>query len=90
MTLTLPADVGEPMSAVLVAGTEVKHHEFPALTRQVSLRNTGTNTLWLSLDEGQCWFTEFAIEAPVEGVVSWLRPCGDTIEADDVVAILDV
>jgi biotin carboxyl carrier protein len=33
--------------------------------------------------------TEFAIEAPVDGVVSWLRPCGDTIEADDAVATLD-
>lgn len=56
MALTLPADAGEPMSKVLIAGAQVKHHEFPALTRQVSLRNTGTNTLWLSLDEGQSWF----------------------------------
>jgi hypothetical protein len=56
MALTLPADAGEPMSAVLIASAKVKHHEFPALTRQVSLRNTGTNTLWLSLDEGQSWF----------------------------------
>lgn len=30
--------------------------EFPADTRQVSLRNTGTNTLWLSLDKGQSFF----------------------------------
>ena len=56
MALTLPADAGEPMSAVLIASAEIKRHEFPALTRQVSLRNTGTNTLWLSLDEGQRWF----------------------------------
>ena len=34
--------------------------------------------------------TEFPVEAPVDGVVSWLRPCGDTVEADDVVATLDV
>lgn len=34
--------------------------------------------------------TEFPIEAPLDGVVSWLRPCGDTVEADDVVATLDV
>ena len=61
MALTLPADAGEPMSAVLIAGAEVKRHE-------------------------KC---EFPIETPVEGVVSWLRPCGDTIEADDVVATLD-
>ena len=56
MSLTLPADAGEPMSAVLIAGREVKSVEFPTDTRQVSLRNTGTNTLWLSLDEGQSWF----------------------------------
>ena len=34
--------------------------------------------------------TEFPVEAPVDGVVSWIRPCGDTVEADDVVATLDV
>jgi len=56
MALTLPADAGEPMSANLIAGAVVKHHRFRAVTRQVSLRNTGTNTLWLSLDEGQSWF----------------------------------
>lgn len=55
MALTLPADAGEPMSAVLVAAAKVQRHEFPALTRQVSLRNTGTNTLWLSLDKKK-WF----------------------------------
>jgi len=51
MSLTLPADAGEPMSAVLFAGSEVSCHKFPAATRQVSLRNTGTNTLWISLDQ---------------------------------------
>jgi hypothetical protein len=51
MALTLPADAGEPMSAVLIASAKVKRHEFPALTRQVSLRNTATNTLWISLDQ---------------------------------------
>jgi hypothetical protein len=51
MSLTLPADAGEPMSAVLVASPKVQHHKFPAVTRQVSLRNTGTNTLWISLDK---------------------------------------
>ena len=56
MPLTLPADAGEPMSAVLLASAVIRRHEFPALTRQVSLRNTGTNTLWLSLDEGASWF----------------------------------
>ena len=33
---------------------------------------------------------EFPIETSVEGVVTWLKPCGDTVEADDVVATLDV
>ena len=33
---------------------------------------------------------EFPIETPVGGVVAWLRPCGETIEAGDVVAVIDV
>jgi len=33
---------------------------------------------------------EFPIETFVDGIVSWLRPCGETVEADDVVAILEV
>jgi hypothetical protein len=53
--MLLPADAGEPMSDVLVAGSEVDRCEFPTSTRQVSLRNTGTNTLWISLD-GRKWF----------------------------------
>ncbi len=56
MALTLPADAGEPMPAVLIAAAEVRKHKFPSVTRQVSLRNTGTNTLWLSLDDGESWF----------------------------------
>ena len=32
---------------------------------------------------------EFPIETLVDGIVTWLRPCGDMIEADDVVATLD-
>jgi hypothetical protein len=43
------------MSVVLVARAAVQRHAFPAVTRQVSLRNTGTNTLWLSLDQ-KSWF----------------------------------
>lgn len=50
MMLTLPADAGEPLSAVLIADGTVRHYQFATATRQVSLRNTGTNTLWLSLD----------------------------------------
>lgn len=33
--------------------------------------------------------TEFPVETPIAGVVTWLRPCGDQVEADDVVATLD-
>jgi hypothetical protein len=50
MSLTLPADAGEPMPTILIAGPKVARHEFPAATRQISLRNTGTNTLWVSFD----------------------------------------
>jgi hypothetical protein len=56
MTLTLPADAGEPMPADLVADSEVREHEFSVGTREVSLRNTGANTLWISLDNGEVWF----------------------------------
>jgi len=38
----------------------------------------------------ECMKTEIPIEAPVAGTVAWLRPCGETLEADDVVATLDV
>lgn len=33
--------------------------------------------------------TEFPIESPVDGEITWLAPCGQTLEADDVVAIID-
>jgi biotin carboxyl carrier protein len=33
---------------------------------------------------------EYPIETPVDGIVTWLKPCGDTIEAEDVVAELEV
>jgi hypothetical protein len=56
VALTLPADAGEPLCSVLIARSKVQHHTFTTLTRQVSLRNTGTNTLWLSLDDGKSWF----------------------------------
>ena len=56
MPLTLPADAGEPMSKPIVASPAIESHEFPALTRQVSLRNVGTNTLWISIDRGRRWF----------------------------------
>jgi propionyl-CoA carboxylase alpha chain len=34
--------------------------------------------------------TEFPVEAPASSTVTWLRPCGETVEADDVVAVVEV
>jgi hypothetical protein len=56
MALTLPADAGEPMPSTPVASAKVQEHKFLSGTRQVSLRNTGTNTLWISFDAGESWF----------------------------------
>jgi len=33
--------------------------------------------------------TEFPIESPVAGVVAWLATCGDAIDADALVAIVE-
>jgi biotin carboxyl carrier protein len=33
--------------------------------------------------------TEFPVESPVAGVVTWLAACGDAIDADALVAIVD-
>jgi hypothetical protein len=49
------ADAGQPMPADLVASARTCHHRFPTATRQVSLRNTGVNTLWMSFDR-VTWF----------------------------------
>jgi acetyl-CoA carboxylase biotin carboxyl carrier protein len=38
----------------------------------------------------ECMKCEIPVEAPLEGAVTWLRPCGETIEANDVVATLEV
>ena len=43
------------MPAELIARSAVRFHKFQTATRQVSLRNTGTNTLWLSFDR-ENWF----------------------------------
>jgi hypothetical protein len=50
-----PADAGAPMSENLVVSAAARIHRFPAVTRQVSLRNTGKNTLWVSLNKRN-WF----------------------------------
>jgi hypothetical protein len=38
------------MQAELTACAETQHHTFETSTRQVSIRNTGTNTIYVSLD----------------------------------------
>ena len=43
------------MPAELVASAKLRYHKLPTASRQISLRNTGVNTLWLSFDK-QCWF----------------------------------
>lgn len=43
------------MPAELVARPAVHFHRFATATRQVSLRNTGVNTLWMSFDR-ENWF----------------------------------
>jgi len=44
------ADSGQPMPGDLVADSRVRYRQFATATRQVSLRNTGVNTLWMSFD----------------------------------------
>jgi acetyl-CoA carboxylase biotin carboxyl carrier protein len=38
----------------------------------------------------ECMKTEIPIESPVAGTVAWLRPCGENVEADDVVAVVEI
>jgi hypothetical protein len=49
------ADAGKPMPVELVAAAAIRYHAFVTATRQISLRNTGVNTLWLSFDRKR-WF----------------------------------
>ena len=50
------ADAGWPTQYVLIASSHEERFEFPVWQRSVSLRNTGMNALWLSLDERKTWF----------------------------------
>lgn len=43
------------MPAELVASPRFRYHRLPTTTRQISLRNTGVNTLWMSFDKSR-WF----------------------------------
>jgi acetyl-CoA carboxylase biotin carboxyl carrier protein len=46
--------------------------------------NAGTVLLIL-----ECMKCEIPVETPVDGTVTWLKACGDTVEADEIVAILE-
>jgi biotin carboxyl carrier protein len=37
----------------------------------------------------ECMKTEFPVESPVDGEITWLAACGTTLAADDLVAIVD-
>lgn len=43
------------MPAELVASAKLRYHKLDTSARQISLRNTGVNTLWLSFDKAH-WF----------------------------------
>lgn len=43
------------MPAELIASPRLSYHRLPTTTRQISLRNTGVNTLWMSFDKAR-WF----------------------------------
>lgn len=43
------------MPAELIARPAVRYHKLATATRQISLRNTGVNTLWMSFDRTN-WF----------------------------------
>lgn len=49
------ADTGRPMPAELHSDAGPRYHELPTTARQISLRNTGVNTLWVSFDQ-ESWF----------------------------------
>lgn len=49
------ADAGQPMPAELVARPAMRYHKFVTATRQISFRNTGINTLWVSFNK-KAWF----------------------------------
>lgn len=37
----------------------------------------------------ECMKTEVPVDAPRSGTVTWLKPCGEVVETDDLVATLD-
>ena len=70
MALTLPADAGEPMQVVLIANA--KQHAFPALTRQVSLRNTGGASDLRGHRRHDV--------VSLDGIAAWPKPADDAVD----------
>lgn len=54
LEMSAPADSGRPMPDVKTAMPRLRYVKFSSATRQVSLRNVGVNTLWMSFDK-QKW-----------------------------------
>jgi len=50
------ADSGFPYQAAVKVIPEVSRHSFPDLTRTVSLRNVGANTVWVRFEKNEHWF----------------------------------
>lgn len=44
-------DSGRPMPGEVLVDSKIRYHKFETATRQISLRNTGVNTLWISFDK---------------------------------------
>ena len=44
-------DSGRPMPDERVASPKIRYLKFATATRQVSIRNVGVNTLWMSFDK---------------------------------------
>lgn len=38
----------------------------------------------------ECMKMELPVTSPYDGVVRWLKPCGETVQTGDVVASVDV
>lgn len=49
------SDSGKPMPDEIRATDEIRYVRFATSTREVALRNTGVNSLWISLDRKK-WF----------------------------------
>jgi hypothetical protein len=75
MAVNLPADAGEPLPDTVVADAKVRKYKLDGRTREVSLRNTGTNTLWISFKKRK-WI-EIAVGTSWDGrvMVDHFRHC---------------